>query len=143
MENNFVKQWYHEVLINEHLESINVLNRIDLLMEKDKRQKSDRIPLVITYNRFLSNITKIFRKNWNILQINENFKEIFKNEAITAFKRNKNLQEITGTHCKENERVEKGLKTLKEGKCTPCRPCRPKAGNIYCKQVKIITIFKS
>ena len=143
MENNFVKQWYHEVLINEHLESINVLNRIDLLMEKDKRQKSDRIPLVITYNRFLSNITKIFRKNWNILQINENFKEIFKNEAITAFKRNKNLQEITGTHCKENERVKKGLKTLKEGKCTPCRPCRPKAGNIYCKQLKIITIFKS
>ena len=143
MENNFVKQWYHEVLINEHLESINVLNRIDLLMEKDKRQKSDRIPLVITYNRFLSNITKIFRKNWNILQINENFKEIFKNEAITAFKRNKNLQEITGTHFKENERVKKGLKTLKEGKCTPCRPCRPKAGNIYCKQLKIITIFKS
>ena len=143
MENNFVKQWYHEALINEHLERINVLNRIDLLMEKDKRQKSDRIPLVITYNQFLSNITKIFRKNWNILQINENFREIFKNEAITAFKRNKNLQEITGTHCKENKRVKKGLKTLKEGKCTPCRPCRPKAGNIYCKQVKIITIFKS
>ena len=69
----------------------NILDRIDLITEKDKRQKSDRIPLVITYNRFLPNITKTIRKNRNILQINENFKEIFKNKLRTAFKRNKNI----------------------------------------------------
>ena len=40
---------------------------------------------------------KTIRKNWNILQINENFKEIFKNEPIAAFKRSKNIQEIIGT----------------------------------------------
>ena len=62
MKNNFVKQGYHPSLINEHLERISLLNRIDLITEKDTRQKSDRIPLVITYNRFLPNITKTFRK---------------------------------------------------------------------------------
>ena len=55
-------------------------------MAKDAKKKSDRIPLVITYNRFLSNITKTIWKNWNILQINKNLKEIFKSEPITAFK---------------------------------------------------------
>ena len=40
----------------------------------------------------------------------------------------------------ENERVNKNLKTLKEGKCTPCRS---KVGNICCKQVKTTTTFKS
>ena len=112
---------------------------IDLITAKDAK-KSGRIPLVITYNRFLSNITKTIWKNWNILQINKNLKEIFKNEPITAFQQNKKIQEIIGRHWIENGRVNKNLKTLKEGKCTPCRS---KAGNICCKQVKTTTRFKS
>ena len=50
----------------------------------------------MTYNWFLTNTTKTIRKNWNILQVIENLKEIFKNEPITAFKRNKNIQEVIG-----------------------------------------------
>ena len=120
MKNNFRKQGYHPSLINEHLERINLLNLIDLITEKDKRKKSDKMPLVITYNWFLPNIIKTIRKNWNILQINKNLKAIFKNEPMTAFKRNKTIQKIIGTHSIENKRVKKNLKALKEGKCTPC-----------------------
>ena len=109
-------------------------------MEKDTRQKSGGIPLVFTYNRFLPNITKIIRKNWNILQINENFKEILKNQGIIAFKQNKNIQEIIGTYRIENGKVKKVLKTLKGGKCIPCRS---KAENICYKQVKTTITFKS
>ena len=94
-------------MINEHRERIS-FNRIDLITEKDTQRKSDRIPLLITYNRFLRNITKTIRKNWHILQIN------------------KNIQEIIGTYRIEHRRV-KDLKTLKESKCTPCRS---KAGNM-------------
>ena len=50
----------------------------------------------MTYNWFLTNTTKTIRKNSNILQVIENLKEIFKNEPITAFKRNKNIQEVIG-----------------------------------------------
>ena len=75
MKNKFVKQSYHPSLINEQLEKISLLNRIDLITEKDTRQKSDRIHLVITYNQFLPNITKTIRKNWNVLQINKNFQK--------------------------------------------------------------------
>ena len=64
MKNNFVKQGYHSSLINEHLEKIGLLNRIDLVTVKHTQQKSDRIPLVITYNIFLPSITKTIRKNW-------------------------------------------------------------------------------
>ena len=116
MKNNFTKQGYHPSLINEHLESISLLERIYLIREKDTRKKSGRILLVITYNQFLPNITKSIRKNWNILQINKNIKEIFKHEPITAFKQNKNIQEIIGLHWIENGRVKKNLKTWKEGK---------------------------
>ena len=67
-------------LINKHLERIILLNRIDLITEKYPQQKSERIPLIITYNQFLPNITKTIRKNWNMLQINKNFEKNFKNE---------------------------------------------------------------
>ena len=93
------------------------LTESNLLRKKTHEKKSDRIPLLILYNRFLPNIIKNIRKNWNIVQINENFKEIFKNEPITAFKRNKNIPEIIGTHWIENGGVKKDLKVLKEGKC--------------------------
>ena len=55
---------------------------------------------------------------------------MFKNEPITAFKWNENIQEIIGTHSTKHGRVKKDLKTLKEDKCTPCRS---KAGNICWK----------
>ena len=110
MKNNFIKQGYHPSLINEHLESIILLNRSDFITDKDTGQKSDRIPLVIACNRFLSNIS--YRNHQNILQGNE----IFKNKPITAFKRNKNIQNVNGAHWIENSKVKKDLKTLKESK---------------------------
>ena len=64
------------------------------LLRKKTRKKLVRIPLVITYNRFLPKITKTVKKNWNILRTNEKLKEIFKNEAITASKRNKDKQRL-------------------------------------------------
>ena len=75
MKSNFVKRGYHPSLINEHLERISLLYRIDLITEKDTRQKLDRTPLVITYNQFLPNITKTLKKYWNILRINKNFQK--------------------------------------------------------------------
>ena len=98
------------------------------------------MPLVMIYNWFLQNITKTITKNWNILRVNKNLKKIFKNEPITAFKQNKNIQEIIGTHWIDNGRIKKDLKTLKEGNCTLWRS---KAGNVCCKQVKTTTTFKS
>lgn len=53
MKNNLVKQEYQSLLTNEHLEKIRLIIRIDPITEKDTRQKSDRIPLVIAYNQFL------------------------------------------------------------------------------------------
>ena len=109
MKNNFVKQEYHLSLINEHLEKISLFNRSGLITEKDTRQKSDRIPFLIAYNRFLPNITKTIRGNWNILQI----KEIFKNEPIRAFKQNKSIHK----HCWDtSDRKSKSQERFKDFK---------------------------
>ena len=50
---------------------------LSTLLRKKTHSKNQAELLVITYNRFLPNITKTIQKNWNILQIHENFKEFF------------------------------------------------------------------
>ena len=47
------------------------------LLRKKTHSENQAELLIITYNRFLPNITKTIQKNWNILQIHENFKEFF------------------------------------------------------------------
>ena len=59
MKNNLINQGYHPSLINELLKRISVLSKVDLIAEKDAKKTTNRIPLVITHNRFLPNITKI------------------------------------------------------------------------------------
>ena len=90
-----MKQGYDQKLVDEQLEKVDKLVRDDLLQEKDQEQQDPkRIPLILTYSRFLPNLTAVVRKNWNILQTNKNLRELFQEHPITAFKRNKNLKEI-------------------------------------------------
>ena len=52
-------------------------------------------------------MSKVVRKHWNILSINKFFKEIFQNEPVIAFKRNKNLKEVIGSNKSEYNKVKK------------------------------------
>ena len=56
----------------------------------DKETQS-KTPLVLTYNRFLPNISNIVRKHWNILNISRTLHGLFQEEPIMAMKRNRNL----------------------------------------------------
>ena len=116
-----MKQGYDQKLVDEQLEKVDKLVRDDLLQEKDQEQQDPkRIPLILTYSRFLPNLTAVGRKNWNILQTNKNLRELFQEHPITAFKRNKNLKEIIGSTRIENGKDKKFNIASRTGKCTPC-----------------------
>ena len=51
---------------------------LKLKERENTASKETKIPLVLTYNRSLSNISKVVRKYWNILSINKSFKEFFR-----------------------------------------------------------------
>ena len=71
------------------------MNRKNLLEEKAKKQ-SNRIPLVSTYNRTLPNVKRAISNNWNLLHINQEFKDLFQKPPILAFRRNRNLYDLLG-----------------------------------------------
>ena len=76
-----MKQGYDQKLVDKQLEKFDKLARDDLLEEKDKKTKDPkRIPLILTYNRFLLNLQ-------TILQTSKNLRELFQEHPITAFKR--------------------------------------------------------
>ena len=69
------------------------MDRKELLKERDNTtQEETEIPLVLTNTRSLPNISKVIRKQWKIVSLNKAFKEIFQNEPVTAFRRNKNFR---------------------------------------------------
>ena len=102
---------------------------------------STRIPLTTTYNQFLPNMSKIIRKNWNILSVSESLKKNLQNEPVKTFKHNKNLKELIGSNKIENNIVKKINKSaFKPGRCSPCFE---NSRTLCCNQVTTTSTFKS
>ena len=121
LKERFWKKGYDQKLADEQLEKVDKLARDDLLQEKDQEQQDpERTPLILTYNRFLTNLTAVACKNWNILQTSKNLWELFQEHPITSFNRNKNLKEIIGGTRIENGKVNKFNIPSRTEKCTPC-----------------------
>ena len=93
LHNNLIERRYKQQEINESIERTKTLDRKNLLDEKAKKQ-SDRIPLVLTYNRRLRNVKRAISNNWNLLHINQEFKDLFQKPPIFAFRWNRNLYDL-------------------------------------------------
>ena len=64
LKKRFLKHGDDQKLVDEQLEKADKLVRDDLLQEKDQEEQDQiRIPLILTYNRFLPNLTAVVRKN--------------------------------------------------------------------------------
>ena len=93
LKQKFVRQGYQPQLINKHIKAVEKMDRKELLKERDNTTPEEtEIPLVLTNTRSLPNISKVIRKQWKIVSLNKAFKEIFQNEPVTAFRRNKNFR---------------------------------------------------
>ena len=90
IKQNFLDRKYKKEVLDKQIKKVDRIERKELLTCKEKNNKN-RIPLSITYNRTLTNISKIVNRNWNILQINTEFHGVFQATPMIAFKRSKNL----------------------------------------------------
>ena len=115
------------------------MDRNKLLEEKAKKQ-SNRTQLLLTYNRTLPNVKRPISNNRNLLHINQEFKDVFQEPPILAFRRNRNLYDLLG--CKNI--VDGKLQRLSNNKKIgfPAK-CFSKAGNLCCKHVLHTQSFKS
>ena len=77
----FKERGYLENLINEQVDKVKNMKRKQLF-SSNKRTIQNRIPVLITYNKHLPNISNVITKNWRILQISPTFQKVFDNKPM-------------------------------------------------------------
>ena len=122
------------------MEKVDLIERKELLQNNEEINKKKNIPLVLTYNRTLPNISEIVRKNWHILQINPEFRNVFVNKPTIAFKRNKNIQDLIGGRLIKDGKFAKKKLIKRQSKGKTCNTTRSAS---CCMQVVNTNTFKS
>lgn len=142
LKEKLIEREYKEKTLKKQIEKVNQINRKELLQTNNKHsEKTNMIPLVLTYNRTLPNISNVVKKNWNILQINPHFHHVFGVTPTLAFKRNKNIQELIGGNLIRNGKLVRRNKNQNEkGKSMACNTTRT---SLCCTQVVNTNTFKS
>ena len=80
----FKERGYLENLVNKQVDKVKNMKRKQLLLT-NKKAIPNHIPVSITYNRYLLNISKIITKNWNILQISPTLQKVFNKKPMITY----------------------------------------------------------
>ena len=132
VKERLLNQGCNKKSIDQQFSKVKTIDRNKLLKKTNDNETKNKTPPVLTYNRFLQNISNIVRKHWNILNISRTVQGLFQKEPITAFKRNRNLKEIIGSNCIENGKVKRTKKNSPWTCLWICSPCLSKTGNLHC-----------
>jgi hypothetical protein len=118
---NLKKRGYREKLINIEIKKAEGKTREELLKQKGRPNKNNKLPLSVVYSKSLPNIYKILKKNENVLFKDERLKKLYEGRIITSFKRDQNLKDIL-VHRRHNNMFYKKINGTKNcGKnCAIC-----------------------
>ena len=81
-------------ILKKQLQKIDQMDRGKLLENRNKKNKSDRVPLVLTFSKLLPDIRNILRKHQATLHKSERMREVFDKPPLLAFRRDKNLCDV-------------------------------------------------
>ena len=91
---DYLRRGYPRKLLNESKAKALNQNRTTLLNKagtQNTKEKSKRVPLVVTYNPANPNFLKIIKKHWPLLSLSDKCREAFTKLPVIAYRRNKNL----------------------------------------------------
>jgi hypothetical protein len=118
LQKDLVNRGYKEETVSSEINRAAMQERSALLTYKEK-SSSNRIPLIVTYNRTLPDLNNIVNSTWDHLQINPDTAIKFPEKPIVCYKRNRNLRDLIGqTKISRNKVVRK--KEPNRGRCSPC-----------------------
>ena len=99
---------------------IDSIPREQLLLYK-KKDKSERVPLLLTYSKCLTDMSKILCRHMSILHKSERMQELFREEPMAAYRRDSNLSDMHGKLRRDMPRQRPACKA-------DCRVCTIQAG---------------
>ena len=96
LNNAFLKRGYQQNHLTEQFNKASTKERSQLLRYKEKDTENNKLLFITTYNKTLPTIQSAINKQWNLLKINDNLAEIFKEQPKTVYRQNKNLRDLIG-----------------------------------------------
>ena len=116
----FISRGYDKDTIKHQIRKVDSISREETLKTNTKKEATERIPFVTTYNRTQPPIGKLLHKHWNILKINSKVAKSLNEPPMMAYKRNKNLRDILGSNrTADNKVIKHNNNYLKNGRCQP------------------------
>ena len=86
------KRGYDGKILLRTIEEVALLNRDDLLLDKDKPKKDPQIIFVSEWHPSLSKLPSILKKHYHLLQSDQKLADIFPEPPSVAFRRPKSLR---------------------------------------------------
>ena len=94
LKQHFLSRGYNEQHLNKQIQRALNTSREACLQPKQNREKSARIPLVVTYHPILPFFRMTAKRHLPILHVSERLRRAFRYPPIIAFRRPKNLKDF-------------------------------------------------
>lgn len=94
MATYFHKQGYPKQMVERQRLKVKSIKREELLKKKDSKEASDRLILPICYHPKNVEVVKILKRNFTILQNDDEVSDIFEQLPMVAYRRDRNLKDI-------------------------------------------------
>ena len=92
LKTSFLERVYTNENLEHQFQKASNKQRADLLSYKKKEKKANAIPFITTFHKQLPDFRSVIQKHWNLLQINQGLKDVFKNPPVFGYRRNRNLK---------------------------------------------------
>ena len=132
LKTNLLKRQYNETTVNKQIAKAKRHDRSSLLTYKPKK-KTDRVPLVTTYNPAFNKISNIIKQHSHLLEDNDHLENVFPSSPILAFRRPRNLRDLV---------VNAKLRPLAESEQPGCTKCNAGRSSV-CPFISESTKFTS
>ena len=94
LKGRLLERGYPDSLVERELRKVDKVKRDTILTSRKNRDVQQRVPLALTYSRYLPNITAILKSKRHLLHRSERMASIFPSDPMVAYKRGKNLEDI-------------------------------------------------
>ena len=89
-----VERKYPASLVERELRKVDNAKRDQLLNTKSEKMDRVRVPMAVTFTRYLPDVAAILRRNRHLLHRSQRMRNIFPSDPMVAYKRGRNLRDL-------------------------------------------------
>ena len=137
LKQQFTARGYSQTLVENQIKKAIAIPR-EATLKLAAKENINRIPFVTTFNNTLPPLAQIIQNCWDILKLNPNLKDMFKEPGMLGYRRPMNLKDMIGSNTILDNKVNRKIPTIKAIKFCQSRNTR---NSLCCNHLKTTNSF--